>query len=80
MSAVSTVDVAAVLRLADLIDDVTDDERRSRDTVRAALAAAGGRIGPRCTCRIVAGRPARSADIDPACPVHIPTDPKDPTP
>lgn len=35
------------------------------------------RHGIRCTCRNVAGRPARSADIDPACPLHIPTDPKD---
>lgn len=34
----------------------------------------------RCTCRTVPGRPARSSDIDPACPVHIPTEPKDPTP
>lgn len=33
-----------------------------------------------CTCRRVPGRPARSSDIDPACPVHIPTEPKDPTP
>ena len=33
-----------------------------------------------CKCKRVPGRPARSSDIDPACLIHIPTDPKEPTP